>query len=113
VPPAPEQSGEAAKAQAAEADIRALHEALMQYALNNAMTFPDSLELLVAVDANGHRYLNASTLPEDPWGHPYVYTAPEPGETRPVIGTLGADGAPGGEGEDRDIDSTMLLGEED
>ena len=40
----------------------------------------------------------------DPWGNPYVFVSP--GEANPNgydLMTLGADGQPGGEGEDMDI----------
>lgn len=47
-------------------------------------------------------YLKGSTVPLDPWGHPYQYTAPS-GGAEPDIASLGADGAPGGEGENADI----------
>jgi general secretion pathway protein G len=43
-------------------------------------------------------------LPADPWGNPYVYLAP--GEVNPTgydLLSYGADGRPGGEGEDADI----------
>lgn len=42
---------------------------------------------------------------KDPWGHDYEY---ERTGRKFVIRTLGADGAPGGEGEDADIDSDHL-----
>jgi len=42
-------------------------------------------------------------VPLDPWGHPYVYQVPGE-EGRPFsIFSLGADGKPGGEGNDADI----------
>ena len=40
-------------------------------------------------------------VPLDPWSHPYVYK-PGPGGTVEIL-SLGADGAPGGEGENADI----------
>jgi len=41
-------------------------------------------------------------LPDDPWGNPYVYEYPgKRGELD--IFTYGADGAPGGSGENEDI----------
>ncbi|MEJ2677699.1 MAG: type II secretion system major pseudopilin GspG [Gemmatimonadota bacterium] len=43
-------------------------------------------------------------VPQDPWGRPYIYRSP--GENNPVsfdLETLGADGRPGGEGEDADL----------
>jgi general secretion pathway protein G len=43
-------------------------------------------------------------LPEDPWGKPYVYKSP--GDHGPYdIISYGADGVPGGEGDNRDITS--------
>ncbi|HEV8148248.1 MAG TPA: type II secretion system major pseudopilin GspG [Bryobacteraceae bacterium] len=42
-------------------------------------------------------------IPLDPWGRPYLYKYPgEHGDT-PEIVSLGADGQPGGEGENADI----------
>jgi general secretion pathway protein G len=49
-------------------------------------------------------YLEGSELPRDPWGRPYVYRAPA-GDAPFEIVSLGADGRPGGEGEDADISS--------
>ncbi|HME60815.1 MAG TPA: type II secretion system protein GspG, partial [Candidatus Binatia bacterium] len=43
-------------------------------------------------------------LPSDPWGKPYIYKSP--GEHGPYdIVSYGADGAPGGEANNRDITS--------
>ncbi len=47
-------------------------------------------------------YLKGSTQPLDPWGHPYKYTAPTGGGEPDVI-SYGADGSPGGEGENADV----------
>lgn len=41
-------------------------------------------------------------VPMDPWGKPYVYTSPAPNGGM-EIATLGADGVPGGDGENADI----------
>jgi len=47
-------------------------------------------------------YLSRKSAVLDPWGRPYRYAAPgEQGEYDLV--SLGADGRPGGEGENRDI----------
>lgn len=46
--------------------------------------------------------------PVDPWGHPYVYRYD--GKTGNVL-SLGADGKPGGTGEDADLDGRGVLGE--
>ena len=46
-------------------------------------------------------------LPKDPWGHDYHYL--QPGAHGEIdVFSLGADGAPGGEGNDADIGSWML-----
>jgi len=43
-------------------------------------------------------------VPRDPWGNPYVYTSPGTVSSMGYdLVSLGADGAPGGEGEDADI----------
>lgn len=62
--------------------------------LNALVTKPDS-----AAGWNGP-YLKGG-LPNDPWGKPYLY---KPGANGAVeITSLGADGAPGGDGENADI----------
>lgn len=45
-------------------------------------------------------------VPADPWGKPYVYSSPAPDEQSEFgIESLGADGQPGGEGANKDINS--------
>jgi general secretion pathway protein G len=41
-------------------------------------------------------------VPNDPWGKPYKYTSPAANGGAEIV-SLGADGAPGGEGENADI----------
>lgn len=62
--------------------------------LNALVTKPDS-----AAGWNGP-YLKGG-LPNDPWGKPYQYKPAANGNVE--ILSLGADGAPGGEGENADI----------
>jgi general secretion pathway protein G len=80
----------------AQQDIRAVEAALNLYRLDN-FRYPstdDGLEALVP------KYLDS--LPEDPWGNPYLYLSPgEKGEFD--VYSYGADGAEGGEGVDKDI----------
>lgn len=47
-------------------------------------------------------YLKGEGMPADPWGHPYRYANPGPNGGIEIL-SLGADGAPGGEGENADI----------
>jgi general secretion pathway protein G len=49
-------------------------------------------------------YLKGS-VPNDPWGRPYKYQGPGANGAVEII-SLGADGAPGGEGENADIRNT-------
>jgi general secretion pathway protein G len=91
----------------AKADITAIMSALEEFAINNAGNFPDSLEVLVTPDENGHTYIKGPVgkLPRDPWKNEYIYEPPQPGHPVPRILSYGKDGQPGGEGDDRDIAS--------
>lgn len=71
-------------------------------------TTEQGLQSLVSPPANEARwngpYLKGNALPEDPWGHPFQYRAPSqrPGHDYDLF-TLGADGQPGGSGENADV----------
>jgi len=72
-------------------------------------TLPQALEPLVHPDGEGHHFLPAGTAAiYDPWGHPYVYERTDGGYR---LRCLGADGAPGGGGADRDVDAAELAAE--
>lgn len=92
-----------------KADITVIKEALDSFAMTNAGTYPDSLEKLVTPDMNGHRYLNQTKIPRDPWNEEYGYEPPSPGQPQPRIFTLGRDKSIGGEGEDSDIDYQKII----
>ncbi len=96
---------EGAKAKAAASQVSRLAMAVESYYLDTGAT-PESLQQLVedpgAAGWNGP-YVKAASL-KDPWGHEYEYVFPgEHGEFD--ITTLGADGQPGGEGKNADINS--------
>lgn len=94
----------------AKADIAVLEQAMEMYRLDN-LTYPaggDGLKALVAPPASlsqPGRYRSGGyvkRLPDDPWGRPYQLAVP--GRSGPFdIYSLGADGAPGGEGDKADI----------
>ena len=68
----------------------------------------EGLQALVEQPAGATRwqgpYLRKSNVPQDPWGNDYVYRMP--GQHGPFdLISLGADGQPGGEGENADIGS--------
>ncbi|MCG2585856.1 type II secretion system major pseudopilin GspG [Massilia sp. TS11] len=104
-----------ARVTAAKTDIARIMQQLQMYKLDN-LRYPSAeqgLEALVTRPANGPAapgwkgYLDA--VPKDPWGNPYRYLNPGARTEIEVI-SLGADGKPGGSGEDADISSADLNG---
>lgn len=101
-----------AKRETAEIQIRRLSTILEYYRLDTGRypTAAEGLRALVERPAGAERwngpYLEGG-LPLDPWGHPYVYRAPADGAPYEIL-SLGADGRPGGEGEDADVSSLRL-----
>ncbi|GMV69130.1 MAG: type II secretion system protein GspG [Pseudomonadota bacterium] len=96
-------------------DIRALQTALNLYRLDNYRypTTDQGLEALVeqpAIEPLPPAYRKGGYLermPKDAWGRPYLYLSPGlHGEVD--ISSLGADGQPGGEGVNADIQSWAL-----
>jgi general secretion pathway protein G len=97
---------EGAKVKAAGSQINRLAMAVESYYLDTGET-PDSLEDLVneSGDVPGWNgpYVKPSSL-KDPWGREYVYEYPgEHGDFD--LYSLGADGQPGGEDKNSDINS--------
>ena len=99
-----------ARATAAKTDVNNIMQALKLYRLDNQRT-PTSeqgLQALIAkpttgpIPANWKPYLEK--LPNDPWGRPYQYLNPGIKGEIDVL-SLGADGQPGGEGNNADIGS--------
>ena len=101
----------AAKNATAKSQIEMLGAALDAYRLDNG-TYPVTQQGLVALwekptvepPPNWRSAYLRKPVPLDPWGHPYVYLFP--GGQNPQgydLLSLGADGKPGGEGEDADI----------
>ncbi|WP_200843414.1 type II secretion system major pseudopilin GspG [Pantoea sp. 18069] len=99
-----------ARRTAARTDITNLMQALKLYRLDNQRypTTEQGLQALVARPTSGPQPNNwkpyVEKLPNDPWGNPYQYLNPGiKGEVD--VMSLGADGQPGGEGNDADIGS--------
>src|SRR5690606_9439439 len=99
-----------ARVTAARTDVNNLMQALKLYKLDN-QRFPtgeQGLQALVARPAgppqppNWKPYLEK--LPNDPWGRPYQYLNPGVQGEIDVM-SFGADGQPGGEGNNADIGS--------
>ena len=100
---------------AAKQDIASVMQALKLYRLDN-QRYPmteQGLQALVTPPATAPLALNwkaggyVERLPKDPWGNPYQYLNPGIHGEIDVF-SFGADGAPGGEGNDADIGSWSL-----
>ena len=99
-----------AKRTAAHAQISNFMQALGLYKLDTG-SFPPTEQGLQALrvkpDANSNwsgPYL-PQDIPMDPWGRPYLYKYPGEHGDEPDVLSLGADGQPGGEGNNADIGS--------
>jgi general secretion pathway protein G len=93
---------------AANAQIHVLSMALENYK-HDVGTYPSTEQGLAALRTGPELvwgwdgpYL-MKDVPNDPWGHPYIYRFPGKNLGKPVIGSYGADGVPGGDGRDADI----------
>jgi len=103
---------EEAKKTQSRVQIKSLEQALELFKLDNGFfpTTDQGLEALVRVPDAGRIPKNyrkggyLDRLPKDPWGNAYVYVSPG-AHGDYDISSYGADGAPGGEGEDADINS--------
>ncbi|PLX97809.1 MAG: type II secretion system protein GspG [Desulfuromonas sp.] len=106
---------EEARRTKATVDIKSIEEALALFKLDNGF-FPSTdqgLKALVEKPETGripakfaaNGYLKK--VPVDPWGANYVYLSPGAHDTYDII-SYGADGEPGGEGNDADIESWNL-----
>ncbi|MEM9809645.1 MAG: type II secretion system major pseudopilin GspG [Pseudomonadota bacterium] len=104
-----------AAVQTARTDISRIQSALTQYRLD-MQSFPtqgQGLEALTRLPdgvRRAERYRPGGyvqSMPEDPWGNPYVYIYPGEFGEFDII-SYGRDGRPGGEGPDADIGSWEL-----
>ncbi|SCN46518.1 type II secretion system major pseudopilin GspG [methanotrophic endosymbiont of Bathymodiolus puteoserpentis (Logatchev)] len=98
------------KTKAAKVQIEDLAGALDMYRMDVGRypSTEEGLKSLVEKPANARSwngpYLRKNNVPQDPWVYDYHYASP--GEHgRFDIYSLGADNAPGGEGEDQDVNS--------
>jgi len=101
-----------ARITAAKLQIRQLEEALHLYKLDNGV-YPSTeqgLDALVNKPSVGEIPMHwreggyAPKIPNDPWSHAYVYLSPGAHGDYDLL-SYGADGEPGGEGKNRDIES--------
>lgn len=93
-----------AESDTAKVQIEALGTAIDLYRLEVG-TYPGALQDLIEQPSGTDRwngpYLKKN-IPKDPWGNDYLYQLPGEHGSYDLI-SLGADGAPGGDDNDRDI----------
>ncbi len=105
---------EEAKQVKAKIQIEALETALKLYKLDNG-GYPDTEQGLIALVQQPETgtlpkkwrkggYLEKKKLPSDPWGNDFVYLSPGIHDDYDII-SYGADGVPGGEGKNKDINN--------
>ncbi len=103
-----------ARAVKARVDISGLVTALQLYKLDNG-SYPTTEQGLLALvekpsiepvplNWKDKGYLEKSKIPKDPWGRDYLYLSPGIHDDYDLI-SYGADGTPGGEGKNQDINS--------
>jgi len=102
---------EKAKLKACRAQIELLGTALDTFRLDVGR-YPTAQEGLAALqqrpfglDRWDGPYLKKGNVPKDPWDRPYYYRAPGEGGRPYDLLSYGADGAPGGDGDNKDITS--------
>ena len=109
--------GNVDKARVAKAkqDIQSIETALTMYKLDN-FSYPTGEEGLKALvqkpdDPNVQNWRQGGYLehlPNDPWNHPYQYQVPSQHGGDYDLFSLGADGQPGGDGDNADIGNWNL-----
>ncbi len=102
-----------AKQELARTGIGQIQERLEIYRLEQDDWPSNELGLRALSDGYASRsssyYIDADKL-IDPWGRPYYFVVPGPGDHFYEVLSYGADGMAGGEGQDADISSTNLRG---
>jgi general secretion pathway protein G len=108
---------EEARRTKAEVDIGAISQALKMYKLDNGKypTTDQGLQALIEPPSTGQLaknwrdggYLDKSSVPRDPWDNEFVYISPGLHNDYDLM-SYGADGEPGGEDMNADINSWDL-----
>jgi general secretion pathway protein G len=102
--------GEEAKRKAAAIEISQIGSTLDLFKLEVGRypTSQEGLQALITAPAGANNwngpYWKKAQIPKDPWGHEYRYSAPGQGGPYDIV-SLGADGAEGGDGANKDITS--------
>ena len=109
---------EEARTSSAKVQIRAFESALDGFKLDNGF-YPGTeqgLEALIKKPESGRvpskwkegGYLKPARIPKDPWGKDFAYFSPGSQDREYEIISYGADGEPGGDGKDADLESWKI-----
>jgi general secretion pathway protein G len=104
--------GEKAKADAAKIEIGQISQTLDLYKLEIGRypTTQEGLQALITAPPGVNNwngpYWKKQSVPKDPWGNEYKYTAPAASAPYEII-SYGADGKEGGDGPNKDISSSQ------
>ena len=104
--------GEKAKADAAKIEIGQISQTLDLYKLEIGRypTTQEGLQALITAPPGVNNwngpYWKKQSVPKDPWGNEYKYTAPAATAPYEII-SYGADGKEGGDGPNKDISSSQ------
>jgi general secretion pathway protein G len=108
-----DENAERARVTSAKIAIRNFSTELTSYKLDTD-TYPTTAQGLQALRANPGNVphwagpYQKDDVPNDPWGHPYVYKFPGEHGDEPDILSYGPDGKAGGDGVNADIGSWQL-----
>ena len=98
-----------ANVSAAKTQIKMFDDALTNYKMDVG-SYPETdagLQALVENPDDNEKwrgpYLKPASIPKDPWGNDYVYICPGDNDREYDIVSYGADGQPGGEGDNADL----------
>jgi general secretion pathway protein G len=99
---------EGAKVTKAQSDLAEVGKMLELFKLDQGRypSTEEGLNILYENSGNitGWKPYSQKPIPNDPWGHPYIYQYPgSNGDNSYTLESYGADGQPGGEGRNEDI----------
>lgn len=101
---------EGAKQKAARIQVETVGQSLNHYALdmNSYPTAQQGLNALLEAPGDDEYwsgpYVRTGEQLKDPWGRLLIYIPPSTAKAKFVLRSLGADGADGGSGDDRDVE---------
>ena len=109
---------EEARRMKARVQMESVETALRLYKLDNGI-YPSTeqgLQALIEAPTVGELprkwrkggYLEKGNVPKDPWGHEYVYLSPGLHDDFDLV-SYGADGQPGGEDQNKDVNSWEIV----